>query len=87
MSETDSEAAALAPVHTFASLAVRNHRLLFLGSLTSNVGTWMARVAQDWLVLTQLTDNSATALGYVTALQFAPGVLISPIAGALPSTM
>mgnify|MGYP000213914415 CR=1 FL=1 len=83
MSETDSEAAALAPVHTFASLAVRNYRLLFLGSLTSNVGTWMARVAQDWLVLTQLTDNSATALGYVTALQFAPGVLISPIAGAV----
>ncbi|MFT3860368.1 MFS transporter [Micropruina sp.] len=83
MSETDSEAVALGPVHTFASLRVPNYRLLFLGSLTSNVGTWMARVAQDWLVLTVLTDNSATALGYVTALQFAPGVLISPLAGAV----
>lgn len=83
MSETDDQAAALDPVHTFASLRVRNYRLLFAGSLTSNVGTWMARVAQDWLVLTQLTDHSAMALGIVTALQFAPGVLISPIAGAV----
>ena len=83
MSETDNEAAALEPVRTFASLAVRNYRLLFLGSLTSNVGTWMGRVAQDWLVLTQLTDHSASALGLVTALQFAPGVLISPLAGAV----
>ena len=73
----------LEPIHTFASLGVFNYRLLFLGSLTSNVGTWMARVAQDWLVLTQLTDQSATDLGYITALQFAPGVLISPIAGAV----
>ncbi len=73
----------LEPIRTFASLRVFNYRLLFLGSLTSNVGTWMARVAQDWLVLTQLTDHSATALGYITALQFAPGVLVSPIAGAV----
>ncbi len=73
----------LQPIRTFASLGVFNYRLLFLGSLTSNVGTWMARVAQDWLVLTQLTDHSATDLGYITALQFAPGVLVSPIAGAV----
>lgn len=83
MSETDEQAAAHEPLRTFASLSVHNYRLLFLGSMTSNVGTWMARVAQDWLVLTQLTDNSATALGYVTALQFAPGVVISPLAGAV----
>ncbi|MBP8918678.1 MAG: MFS transporter [Micropruina sp.] len=67
---------------TFASFAVRNYRLLFFGSLTSNVGTWMARVAQDWLVLTRLTDHSATDLGLITALQFAPGLLLSPLAGA-----
>ena len=82
MSESDP-GDPLEPTRTFASLAVPNYRLLFLGSLTSNVGTWMARVAQDWLVLTQLTDHSATDLGYITALQFAPGVLISPIAGAV----
>ena len=37
----------LEPIQTFASLGVFNYRLLFLGSLTSNIGTWMARVAQD----------------------------------------
>jgi hypothetical protein len=36
------------------------------------VGTWMQRVAQDWIVLTQLTHHDATALGIVTGLQFAP---------------
>ncbi len=37
----------------------------------SNTGSWMQRVAQDWLVL-QLTHNSGTALGITTGLQFAP---------------
>ncbi len=38
------------------------------GSLVSNVGTWMQRVAQDWLVLTQLTHHDASALGIVMRL-------------------
>jgi MFS family permease len=42
----------------------------------SNTGTWMQRVAQDWLVL-QLTHNSGTALGIVTGLQFLPMLLLS----------
>lgn len=66
----------------FSSLALRNYRLFWLGGLVSNTGTWMARVAQDWLVLTILTDNSAIALGLVTGLQFLP-TLASPWAGAL----
>jgi len=37
----------------------------------SNTGTWMQRVAQDWLVL-ELTHNSGTALGIAAGLQFAP---------------
>jgi MFS family permease len=37
----------------------------------SNTGTWMQRVAQDWLVL-ELTHGSGTALGITTGLQFAP---------------
>lgn len=41
-------------------------------ALVSNVGTWMQRVAQDWLVLTQLTHHDASALGIVMGLQFAP---------------
>jgi MFS family permease len=64
---------------TFAALAVRNYRLFAGGSLVSNVGTWMQRVAQDWLVLT--LTGSAGALGITTGLQFLPLLLFSPIAG------
>lgn len=68
---------------TFASLSIRNYRIYFTGALLSNVGTWMGRVAQDWLVLVELTDHDSTALGIVTALQFAPVVLLAPVAGTL----
>jgi MFS family permease len=68
---------------TFASLSVRNYRWWWTGALLSNIGTWMGRVAQDWLVLTQLTDHSASALGVVTGLQFLPFLLLAPFAGAL----
>jgi MFS family permease len=47
----------------------------------SNVGTWMQRTAQDWVVLTQLTHNNATAVGVVMALQFGPHVLFLPLTG------
>ena len=63
---------------TFASLRYRNYRLWFGGALVANTGTWMQRVAQDWLVLTQLSDNSGLALGIVTGLQFAPTLALSP---------
>lgn len=80
--DADEHGTASSSVPLFASLAVRNYRLFAAGSLFSNVGTWMSRVGQDWLVLTQLTDHSATALGVVTGLQFAPIALLSPLAGA-----
>jgi MFS family permease len=72
---------------TFASLRYRNYRLWFGGALVANVGTWMQRVAQDWLVLTQLTDNSGVALGLVTGLQFAPSLLLAPWGGLLADRM
>lgn len=72
-----------APRGTFASLSVRNYRLYFFGALLSNVGLWMFRVAQDWLVLTELTDHSSIALGTITGLQFLPILLFSAWAGAL----
>jgi MFS family permease len=68
---------------TFASLSVYNYRVYFAGALVSNVGTWMGRTAQDWLVLTQLTAHDSTALGVVTALQFVPVVILAPFAGAI----
>ena len=66
---------------TFAALKVRNYRLFATGSLVSNVGTWMQRVAQDWLVLA--LTGSAGALGITTGLQFLPILLFSPFAGVL----
>ncbi len=66
---------------TFRALAARDYRLWAAAALVSNLGTWMQRTAQDWLVLTQLTAHSAVALGQVTALQFAPQVLLLPLIG------
>jgi MFS family permease len=48
----------------------------------SNTGSWMQRVAQDWLVL-QLTHDSGTALGITTGLQFLPLLLFSLWGGAI----
>ena len=67
---------------TFRSLTSFNFRLWTAGGLISNVGTWMQRVAQDWLVLTQLTHNDASALGIVMGLQFAPQLLFLPWTGS-----
>src|SRR5271154_6069702 len=67
--------------NTFRSLNGFNYRMWAGGALVSNVGTWMQRVAQDWLVLTQLTHHNATAVGIVMALQFGPQVLLLPLTG------
>jgi len=66
----------------FRSLRSFNFRLWTAGGLVSNVGTWMQRVAQDWLVLTQLTHRDASALGIVMGLQFAPQLLFLPWTGS-----
>jgi len=68
---------------TFASLKFFNYRVWFVAALVANIGTWMQRVAQDWLVLTDLSDSSGVAVGIVTALQFAPALVLSPWAGVL----
>lgn len=74
-------------VAMFASFGMRNYRLFWTGGFVSNIGSWMARVAQDWLVLTVLTNNSAMALGIVTGLQFLPTAVLSPWAGSLADKM
>lgn len=53
-----------------------------MGALTSNLGTWAQRTAQDWLVLTELTNRDAASLGLVTTLQFAPQLALLPLTGA-----
>jgi MFS family permease len=66
----------------FRSLRSFNFRLWTAGALVSNIGTWMQRIAQDWLVLTQLTHHDASALGIVIGLQFAPLLLLLPWTGS-----
>ncbi|ANP55761.1 MFS transporter [Streptomyces griseochromogenes] len=65
----------------FSSLKIRNYRLFFIGQVVSNTGTWMQRIAQDWLVLS-LTGSSA-AVGITTALQFLPMLLLGLYGGVL----
>ncbi len=82
MGETRPGEKAARMKNTFRSLKSYNFRLWTAGGLVSNIGTWMQRVAQDWLVLTQLTDHDASALGIVMGLQFAPQLLLLPWTGS-----
>jgi MFS family permease len=66
----------------FRSLRVPNYRRYASGMVVSNTGTWMQRVAQDWLVL-QLSGGSGTAIGITTALQFLPMPMFGLLGGVL----
>jgi MFS family permease len=68
---------------TFRALNHTNYRLWASGAIVSNTGTWMQRIAQDWLVLTQLSNDSGVAVGVTTGLQFAPMLFLAPVAGAV----
>lgn len=65
----------------FRSFSSFNYRVWFIGALVSNVGQWMQSTAQSWVVLTQLTDNDAAAMGVTMALQFAPPLLLVSVTG------
>ena len=66
----------------FRSLRIRNFRFYASANLVSLIGTWMQRIGQDWLVL-QLSHDSGVVLGVITALQFAPVLLLSMYGGVL----
>jgi MFS family permease len=66
---------------TFGALESRNYRIWAAGALVSNIGSWMQRTAQDWIVLTELTPHNATAVGIVMGLQFGPQILLLPFTG------
>ncbi|MGW0484718.1 MFS transporter [Nonomuraea sp. NPDC003214] len=66
----------------FRSLKIRNYRMFAVGGAVSNVGGWLQRTAQDWLIL-ELTGGSASALGTATALQFLPMLLFGMFGGVL----
>ena len=66
---------------TFTSFKYHNYRLGWMSNIFASTGLWMQRVAQDWVVLMVLTDQSGFAVGVVTALQFLPQLLLSIPAG------
>ncbi|MEU4493135.1 MFS transporter [Streptomyces sp. NPDC023998] len=74
-------APAPSPTTMFSSLKIRNYRLFATGQVVSNTGTWMQRIAQDWLVLT--LTGSASAVGITIALQFLPMLLFGLYGGVL----
>jgi MFS family permease len=69
------------PTGVFRSLRIFNYRVWAAGAFVSNIGTWMQRTAQTWLVLIQLTEHNASAVGLVMALQFGPQLLLLPLTG------
>lgn len=67
----------------FRALSIRNFRIWIAGALIANIGSWAQRTAQDWLVLTELTDNDAVAVGISLSLQFGPIFVLGPFIGPL----
>ncbi|GEN61412.1 MFS transporter [Acetobacter nitrogenifigens] len=65
----------------FRSLRSVSYRIWAAGALVSNIGAWVQRTAQDWLVLTQLTHHNASAVGETMALQLGPQLLLLPWTG------
>ncbi|MEV8271657.1 MFS transporter [Microbacterium sp. NPDC077184] len=65
----------------FRSFSVFNYRVWFIGALVSNIGAWMQATAISWVVLTELTNNDAAAMGVTMGLQFAPQLLLVSVTG------
>ena len=65
------------------ALTHRNFRLLWLGALTSSIGTWMQKVAQAWLIVTLSGSSSAFYLGLDSFAGEAPILLFTLIGGVV----
>jgi MFS family permease len=66
---------------SFASLRIPNYRRFFVGQLVSISGNWMQTVAEIWVILT--LTGSGLAVGFVTALQFLPLLLVGAWGGLI----
>src|SRR5690242_21121598 len=66
---------------TFSSLQHRNFRLFFIGQSISNSGNWLTTVALTLLV--HKLTATGVAVGFTTACQFGPMLLLSPWGGAV----
>src|SRR5262245_13046648 len=66
-------------VGTFSSLAVRNFRLLLLGTTLSNAGQWIQQVTLGWLVYDM--TGSGTMLGTINLVRSFATVGLAPVTG------
>ncbi len=60
----------LGKVGTFASLGLRDYRLLWLGQLTISMGQWMDLTSRSWLIYS--LTHSPFQLGLVSAIRGIP---------------
>ena len=65
------------------ALTHRNFRLLWMGALTSSIGTWMQKVAQAWLIVTLTGSSSAFYLGLDSFAGEAPILLFTILGGVV----
>ncbi len=65
------------------ALTHRNFRLLWLGALTSSIGTWMQKIAQAWLIVTMTGSASAFYVGLDAFVGEAPILLFTLIGGVI----
>jgi MFS family permease len=70
---------------SFASLSIPNYRRFFYGQLVSISGNWMQTVAEIWVILT--LTGSGVAVGFTTALQFLPMLLVGAWGGLIADRM
>jgi len=66
-----------------AALIYRDFRVLWFGAFTSTIGTWMQKVAQNWLVLTITGSSSAFFLGLDSFLGELPILLLTLVGGVV----
>jgi len=64
-----------------AALLSRDFRILWLGAFTSTIGTWMQKIAQNWLVLS--LTGSAWYLGLDSFLGELPILLFTLVGGVI----
>jgi MFS family permease len=82
--ESSAPAVHLSPLHRLAAaLTYRDFRVLWCGALTSTIGTWMQKVAQNWLVLTITGSSSAFFLGLDSFFGELPILLFTLIGGVV----
>src|SRR5687768_15919154 len=65
------------------ALTHRNFRLLWLGALTSSIGTWMQKIAQAWLIVTMTGSASAFYVGLDAFVGELPILLFTLIGGVV----